>query len=225
MIDSWLSGVHTATQGSGSLARTTPPEKAARNRAGMLSRFFASSECSKWPRNANWLSDVPHCGPLWGEEFGPEWRSGRNAATPVLADWGPPYPTFSHFATQHPTSFRPMPLPAPAPMAISRSRSGIARGYHEHRRARPGRARRPESGRWMGSCLQPRRMQASLHDERLDGHEAPGVHQGGEEGGRHQQQHRGHQQEGHDELDLRSGLRGLLPHPALQGKAGVPGLG
>jgi hypothetical protein len=24
-----------------------------RNRAGMLSRFFASSECSKWPRNAN----------------------------------------------------------------------------------------------------------------------------------------------------------------------------
>ena len=28
-------------------------ENAARNRAGMLSRFFASSECSKWPRNAN----------------------------------------------------------------------------------------------------------------------------------------------------------------------------
>jgi len=27
-------------------------EKDARKRAGMLSRFFASSECSKWPRNA-----------------------------------------------------------------------------------------------------------------------------------------------------------------------------
>ena len=46
MIASWVSGVHTATQVSGSLARTVPFEKAARNRAGMLSRFFASSECS-----------------------------------------------------------------------------------------------------------------------------------------------------------------------------------
>src|SRR5687767_11125795 len=53
MICSCASAVQTATQGSGSLARTVPLENAARNRAGMLSRFFASSECSKWPRNAN----------------------------------------------------------------------------------------------------------------------------------------------------------------------------
>src|SRR5687767_6967141 len=50
---SCASAVQTATQGSKSLARTVPMENAARNRAGMLSRFFASSECSKWPRNAN----------------------------------------------------------------------------------------------------------------------------------------------------------------------------
>src|SRR5215208_5029422 len=53
MIASCVSGVHTATQGSGSFDRTVPLANAARNRAGMLSRFFASSECSKWPRNAN----------------------------------------------------------------------------------------------------------------------------------------------------------------------------
>src|SRR5215217_4885179 len=53
MIASCVSGVHTATQGSGSLARTVPPAKDVRKRAGMLSRFFASNECSKWPRNAN----------------------------------------------------------------------------------------------------------------------------------------------------------------------------
>ena len=52
MIASCVSGVHTATQGSGSLARTVPLANAVRNRAGMLSRFFASNECSKWPRNA-----------------------------------------------------------------------------------------------------------------------------------------------------------------------------
>ncbi len=46
MMLSCVSGVHTATQGSGVLARTTPLEKGVRNRAGMLSRFFASSECS-----------------------------------------------------------------------------------------------------------------------------------------------------------------------------------
>ncbi len=53
MIDSLVSGVQIATQGSGVLARTVPLEKAVRNRVGMLSRFLESSECSKWPRNAN----------------------------------------------------------------------------------------------------------------------------------------------------------------------------
>src|SRR3954471_22404466 len=51
MIDSWDAGVQIATHGSGSLARTVPFSKNVRKRAGMLSRFFASSECSKWPRN------------------------------------------------------------------------------------------------------------------------------------------------------------------------------
>jgi hypothetical protein len=35
-----------AMQGSGCLARTVPVENAPRNLVGMLSRFFASSECS-----------------------------------------------------------------------------------------------------------------------------------------------------------------------------------
>src|SRR3954467_10951155 len=52
MIESWSVGVQRAKQGSGSLARTVPFSKNVRKRAGMLSRFFASSECSKWPRNA-----------------------------------------------------------------------------------------------------------------------------------------------------------------------------
>src|SRR5215211_5917654 len=52
MIDSCSVGVQRAKQGSGSLARTVPFSKNVRKRAGMLSRFFASSECSKWPRNA-----------------------------------------------------------------------------------------------------------------------------------------------------------------------------
>ena len=46
MVDSCASGVQTEMQSSVSFARTRPAEKVARNRAGMLSRFFASSECS-----------------------------------------------------------------------------------------------------------------------------------------------------------------------------------
>src|SRR4051812_25103451 len=104
MIASWSCGAHTAAQVSGSFARTTPEENAARNFAGMLSRFFASSECSKWPRNAKSLSVAPHYTPLAaaGKKFGPKWRSGRSPATPVL-DFMPPYPTLSHFATHFPT--------------------------------------------------------------------------------------------------------------------------
>ena len=44
--ESNASGVQIATQGSSHFARTTPPEKAARKRGGMFSRFFASSEYS-----------------------------------------------------------------------------------------------------------------------------------------------------------------------------------
>src|SRR3954470_2033913 len=75
MMASWLSRVHTATQVSGSLARTTPEENAARNLAGMLSRFFASSECSKWPRNAN----LPR-----GQSSD---RSGGVGGAPPLRSW------------------------------------------------------------------------------------------------------------------------------------------
>src|SRR3954469_23067756 len=46
------SGVKIATQGSSHFARTRPPENEARNFAGIVSRFFASSEYSKWPLNA-----------------------------------------------------------------------------------------------------------------------------------------------------------------------------
>ena len=86
--------VKIATQGSGPLARTSPPENEARNLAGMLSRFFASSEYSKWPLNAN--------GHIPGRRVRPESRSGRSPATPVVCV-APPYPTISHFATLFPT--------------------------------------------------------------------------------------------------------------------------
>src|SRR5918992_921419 len=116
MIDSFVSGVQIATQGSGVLARTVPFEKAVRNRVGMLSRFLESSECSKWPRNAN--GHVPARGT---KVLGPEWRSGRSPATPVDCLTAP-YPTFSHLATRFPT------LPSDGPLsALHRALQGRMR--------------------------------------------------------------------------------------------------
>src|SRR3954471_23069637 len=46
------SGVKIATHGSIHFARTSPPENEALSLAGSVSRFFASSENSKWPLNA-----------------------------------------------------------------------------------------------------------------------------------------------------------------------------
>src|SRR5688572_3303414 len=92
MIASCVSGVHTAMQGSGSLARTVPVANAVRNRAGMLSRFFASNECSKWPRNANGHDQGVRTGVA-------EWEEPRHSGQLLL----PPYPTISHSATRFPT--------------------------------------------------------------------------------------------------------------------------
>src|SRR5688572_14526918 len=93
MIATWVSEGQTATQVSGSLARTVPLEKDARNRAGMLSRFFASSVWSKWPRNAN--------GHVLGElRTGvAEWEEPRHSGRLMP----PRYPTFPHLATPSPT--------------------------------------------------------------------------------------------------------------------------
>src|SRR3954465_6715506 len=104
MIASWLSGVPTATQVSGSLARTTPEENAARNFAGMLSRFFASSECSKWPRNAKSLSVAPHV--AMGEKDSD--RSGGGGGAPPLRSSDsrhrtPPSPTSQHISPPSPS--------------------------------------------------------------------------------------------------------------------------
>src|SRR5215217_4475069 len=85
MIASCVSGVHTATQGSGSLARTVPLANAVRNRAGMLSRFFASNECSKWPRNAKRHDQGVQTGVA-------EWEEPRHSGRLLL----PPYPTIPH---------------------------------------------------------------------------------------------------------------------------------
>src|SRR5215208_320252 len=71
------SGVKTATHGSSHFARTRPSENEARNFAGIVSRFFASSEYSKWPLNATCSSHGKALSD-W-----PESRSGRSPATPV----------------------------------------------------------------------------------------------------------------------------------------------
>jgi len=49
---SYVSAGYTAMQGSDPRTRNTPPASAARNFAGIVSRFFASSECSKVPWKA-----------------------------------------------------------------------------------------------------------------------------------------------------------------------------
>src|SRR3954470_7043325 len=71
------SGVKIATQGSSHFARTRPSENEARNFAGIVRRFFASSEYSKWPLNATYFFQSP------GRLDRPESRSGRSPATPA----------------------------------------------------------------------------------------------------------------------------------------------
>src|ERR671933_519474 len=63
-------------QGSTPLTRNTFPLSAARNFDGTVSRFFASSVCSKVPWKAK--AHVLHA----RESVDPRWRSGRSPATP-----------------------------------------------------------------------------------------------------------------------------------------------
>src|SRR3954452_5009633 len=127
MIASWLSGVHTATQVSGSLARTTPEENAARNLAGMLSRFFASSECSKWPRNAKSLSVAPHAAD-GGKDSA---RGGGVGGPPPLrsSDLGhrtPLHPTSQHISPPGPSDAVQRFPPAP-PLPLCRAKKRMWR--------------------------------------------------------------------------------------------------
>src|ERR1700741_2190272 len=72
-------------QGSTPRTRNTFPARAARNFAGTVSRFLASSECSKvpWKAKAHVLS---------GWSVDPGWRGGRSPATPDrLREWNVPH--------------------------------------------------------------------------------------------------------------------------------------
>src|SRR5215213_5168910 len=103
MIASCVSGVHTATQGSGSLARTVPLANAVRNRAGMLSRFFASNECSKWPRNANGHNQGVQTGVA-------EWEEPRNSGRlvmPTVPHYLPLRNTIPHLSVRRSLKVRP----------------------------------------------------------------------------------------------------------------------
>src|SRR5919107_12774 len=82
----------------GSLDRTrnTFPDRAARNFAGIVSRFFASSVCSKVPWKAIHVPEV--LGASRTEVA--EWEEPRHPGPAVRADV---YPTLSHFATPRST--------------------------------------------------------------------------------------------------------------------------
>src|SRR3954453_18123094 len=97
------SGVKTATHGSIDFARTSPPENEGLSFAGSVSRFFASSENSKWPLNAKFLflqaqPMVSSAGRKVGRSRG---VGGAPRLRPVCVS--PFCPTFSPFATQCPT--------------------------------------------------------------------------------------------------------------------------
>ena len=90
-------------QGSTPRTRNTPPASADRNLAGTVSRFFASSECSKVPWKAKaHVSDGAKVQSIRGGGVGgaPPPRSGFAHGT---------YPTVSHSATQI-SSFVPQDL-------------------------------------------------------------------------------------------------------------------
>src|SRR4051794_1478542 len=73
-------------QGSGPRTRNTLPASAARKRDGTVSRFLASSECSKVPWKAK-----AHVGSE-GSSVDPGWRSGRSPATrDRLREWNVPH--------------------------------------------------------------------------------------------------------------------------------------
>src|SRR5918994_521245 len=74
-------------QGSAPRTRNTLPARAARNLAGIVSRFLASSECSKVPWKAK-----AHVFLREGVSVDPGWRSGRSPATrDRLRSWNVPH--------------------------------------------------------------------------------------------------------------------------------------
>src|SRR4051812_48679973 len=222
MIASWSWGAHTAAQVSGSLARTTPEENAARNLAGMLSRFFASSECSKWPRNAKSLSVAPHDGD-GGKDSD---RSGGVGGAPPLrsSDWGhrtPLPPTSQHISPPGPSDAVKSSLCHPG-LPRCRAKYGLS-----------GAVGRPPGATGLSvqeSALNAILLAAMGRERDLAGGSETayparaGVQQRGDQRRRHEQQHRGHQQERHHQLDLGTGPGGVLAHPPLEGNARVTGL-
>src|SRR3954467_15568882 len=81
-------------QGSAPRTRKTPPASAARNLAGIVSRFFASSECSKVPWKAK--AHVSN----WGRRVQSIRGGGVGGAPPPRTGFAKgTYPTPSHSAT------------------------------------------------------------------------------------------------------------------------------
>src|SRR3954462_5592709 len=120
-------------QGSTPRTRNTFPLSAARNFDGTVSRFFASSVCSKvpWKAKAHVLAAR--------ESVDPRWRSGRSPATPDrLRNVKVPHfpPLCNTEPVQHDT--RPVRLPLHAPKTAVKSvvpgalaeRGSSRRGMH-----------------------------------------------------------------------------------------------
>src|SRR3954454_13051317 len=89
------SGVKTATHGSSHFARTRPSENEARNFAGTVSRFFASSEYSKWPLNATCSS---HGKALCELARVAEWEEPRDSGLFACRSSSPHSPTLQLFS-------------------------------------------------------------------------------------------------------------------------------
>src|SRR4051794_31678475 len=137
----YIASGYSEMQGSGPRTRNTLPASAARNRDGTVSRFLASSECSKVPWKAKahvrWRREVQSI-PGGGVGGAPPPGTGFASGT---------YPTLSHSATQI-TSFAPLDLN----LVTLRTRNRlVSRAF----------------ATWVRSCAGAPALQRTLQRERL----------------------------------------------------------
>src|SRR4051795_4292353 len=128
-------------QGSGPRTRNTLPARAARNLAGTVSRFLASSECSKVPWKAK-----AHVGSEEGVQSIPGGGVG-GAPPPGTGFANGTYPTLSHSATQIstfvPPDLNPVTLRTPKQCVCRAFRGGLSGAV---------------SGRFLHGALHARRL-------------------------------------------------------------------
>src|SRR3954470_2152203 len=137
----YVASGYSEMQGSGPRTRNTLPARAARNLAGTVSRFWASSECSK----VRWKAKA-HVGSEEGVQSIPGGGVG-GAPPPGTGFANGTYPTPSHSATQI-SSFIPLDLN----LVTLRTRNRrISRSFL----------------RWADPCRRPAHLQHRLQSRRL----------------------------------------------------------